>query len=131
MKTLFAVFLLSTAALSQVTPQRLLKADNEPQNWLSYSGGYMSQRYSPLTQIAPANVNNLELKWVFQSNSTEKFEATPLVVDGIMYLTQPPDDVVALDAKTGHVFWTYHYQNATTIPCCGLVNRGLAILGDT
>jgi alcohol dehydrogenase (cytochrome c) len=135
MKLRFAVkctaLLLSTAAWAQITPERLLHANSEPQNWLSYSGSYMSQRYSSLAQITPANVKNLELKWVFQANSTEKFETTPLVVDGVMYVTQPPNDVVALDAKTGHVFWAYHYQNSSTIPCCGQVNRGLAILGDT
>ena len=78
------------------------------------------------------NVKDLELKWVFQANSTQKFEATPLVVDGVMYLTQPPNDIVALDAKTGHVFWIYQYRPASdAAACCGLVNRGLAILGDT
>ena len=69
----------------------------------------MSQRYSLLTQITPQNVKNLELQWVFQARSLEKFEATPLVVDGIMYTVQAPNDVVALDAVTGRVFWTYSY----------------------
>ncbi|HVW10449.1 MAG TPA: PQQ-binding-like beta-propeller repeat protein, partial [Bryobacteraceae bacterium] len=131
MKPLGLVLLLAAGVWAQVTPERLLKANEEPRNWLTYSGSYMSQRYSPLTQISPANVKDLELKWVFQANSTEKFESTPLVVDGVMYLTQPPDDIVALDAKTGHIFWVYHYQNSSFIPCCGQVNRGLAILGDT
>jgi alcohol dehydrogenase (cytochrome c) len=133
MRLLCAAILLlgAGAAWGQVTPERLLRANAEPRNWMSYSGGYMSQRYTPLAQITPANVKSLELKWVFQSNSTEKFETTPLVVEGIMYLTQPPNDIVALDAKTGRVFWVYHYQNSSFIPCCGQVNRGLAILGDT
>jgi glucose dehydrogenase len=61
----------------------------------------MSQRHSRLAQITKANVNRLELKWVFQAQSLQSFEATPLVVDGVMYLTQPPNDVVALDARTG------------------------------
>jgi alcohol dehydrogenase (cytochrome c) len=128
---LILLALLGVTAWAQVTPERLLHANDEPRNWLSYSGSYMSQRYTPLTQITRANVKNLELKWVFQANSTEKFETTPLVVDGIMYLTQAPNDIVALDAKTGRVFWVYHYQNSAFIPCCGQVNRGLAILGDT
>jgi alcohol dehydrogenase (cytochrome c) len=131
MKFLFVMLGLSAATWAQVTPERLLQANAEPRNWLSYSGGYMSQRYSPLTQITAANVKTLELKWVFQANSTEKFETTPLVVDGVMYLTQAPDDIVALDAKTGRIFWVYHYQNSAFIPCCGQVNRGLAMLGDT
>jgi alcohol dehydrogenase (cytochrome c) len=74
----------------------------------------------------------LELKWVFQAMSFEKFEATPLVVDGVLYTVQAPNDIVALDAATGRVFWTYNYTPSKAArPCCGRVNRGLAILGDT
>jgi alcohol dehydrogenase (cytochrome c) len=116
----------------QVSFDRILAAGNEPQNWLTYSGSTMSQRYSTLAQIAPANVKNLELQWMFQARSLEKFEATPLVVDGILYTVQAPNSVVALDAVTGRVFWTYAYVPARAArPCCGAVNRGLAILGDT
>ena len=92
---------------AQVTFDRILRADQEPQNWLTYSGSVLSQRHSPLTQITPDNVKNLELQWVFQARSLEKYEATPLVVDGVMYTVQAPNDVVALDAATGRVFWTY------------------------
>ena len=64
--------------------------------------------------------------------SLEKFEATPLVVDGVLYTVQAPNDVVALDAATGRIFWTFSYKpSADARPCCGRVNRGLAILGDT
>src|SRR5258708_31099983 len=83
---------------AQVRDERLLHASDEPQNWLTYSGSYASQRYSALQQISATNVKNLELKWVFQAQSLQKFESTPLVVDGVMYLTQSPNDVVALDA---------------------------------
>jgi alcohol dehydrogenase (cytochrome c) len=117
---------------AQVSNERLLRAAGEPHNWLTYSGTYMSQRYSTLNQIDLTNVKNLEQKWVFQAESLEKFETTPLVVDGIMYITQAPSDALALDAKTGRVFWVYRYYNAPDVkPCCGSVNRGLAILGDT
>ena len=117
---------------AQVTPERLLHANDEPQNWLTYSGSYASQRYSLLKQVNPTNVKNLELKWVFQAQSLQKFETTPLVVDGVMYLTQSPNDVVAVDAKTGRAFWVYHYAPSPAArPCCGIVNRGLAILGDS
>jgi alcohol dehydrogenase (cytochrome c) len=92
----------------------------------------MSQRHSLLDQITPANVKNLELQWVFQAKSLEKFEATPLVVDGILYTVQAPNDVVAIDAVTGRVFWVYEYAPSPEARvCCGRVNRGLAILGDT
>ena len=117
---------------AQVSYERLLHADQEPQNWLTYSGTFLSQRHSPLTQINAGNVKNLELQWVFQARSLEKFEATPLVVNGIMYTVQAPNDVIALDAATGRIFWTYSYApSAEARPCCGRINRGVAILGDT
>ena len=117
--------------IAQVSYERLANAAAEPQNWLTYSGTYMSQRYSTLDQITPGNVARLEQKWIFQAESLQKFETTPLVLDGIMYLTQPPNDVVALDARTGRPFWIYQHRPApNSKPCCGAVNRGLAVLGD-
>ena len=130
---LCALSLAESGLAQNITYQRLLNADKEPQNWLTFSGTYFGRRYSTLDQITPANAKNLELKWVFQTGSTQRMEATPLVVDGIMYVTQPPNNVVALDAKTGRVFWIYDYRLPPTAsgPCCGQNNRGLAILGDT
>src|SRR3984957_5421410 len=128
------VLLMAAAASlpAQVTSYRMLNAAKEPQNWLTYSGTYMSQRHSPLVQITPSNVKNLEVKWVFQARSLEKFEATPLVVDGILYTVQAPNDIVALDPVSGRVFWTYSYSpSPQSRPCCGRVNRGVAIAGDT
>ena len=117
---------------AQVTFERILAADREPENWLSYSGTPFNQRYSRLDQIARANVADLELAWVWQARSLEKFEATALVVDGVLYTVQAPNDVVALDAATGRPFWTYHHEpSAAARTCCGRVNRGVAILGDT
>jgi alcohol dehydrogenase (cytochrome c) len=117
---------------AQVSSDRLVRASAEPRNWLTYSGTYESQRYSRLNQITPANVTNLEQKWMFQSQVFGAWQATPLVVDGIMYVTQRPNDVVALDAKTGRVFWIYRYTpSPDQRVCCGANNRGLAILGDT
>jgi len=109
---------------------RLLKP--EPQNWLSYSGGTMSQRHSALTQVTPANAKDLTLKWVFQTRTLDKQENTPLVVDGVMYTIQSPNDVIALDAATGKTIWTYLHKPAagTVNPCCGNLTRGVAILGD-
>ena len=123
-----------TAGVSpaQVTSDQLLNAAKQPQNWLTYSGSYMSQRYSALAQITPANVKNLDLQWMFQAHSLEKFEATPLVVDGVMYTVQAPNDVTALDAATGRLFWVYSYTpDKDARPCCGRVNRGVAVLGNT
>jgi alcohol dehydrogenase (cytochrome c) len=130
---LFLILLLATASLqAQVSFDRLLRADREPQNWLTYSGTLQSQRFSQLTQITPDNVKNLELQWIFQARSIEKFETTALVVDGIMYTVQAPNDLLALDAVTGRTFWMYSYRpSQDSRPCCGRVNRGVAILGDT
>ena len=129
---LLLVSLLPTGAAAQVSFERLLRADEEPENWLTYSGSYKSQRHSQLDQITPANVTDLELRWVFQARSLEVFQATPLVVDGIMYLVEPTNTVVALDAKLGRVFWTYEYTPSRAArPCCGAVNRGLAVLDNT
>jgi alcohol dehydrogenase (cytochrome c) len=126
----FVVF--SLGAQAQVTSQRLVAARNEAQNWLTYSGNYSSTRYSPLDQITPANVRNLKLQWVYQAPVAGNWQTTPLVVDGVMYITQRLNDVVALDAATGRAFWTYRYTpDAQRIVCCGANNRGLAILGDT
>ena len=131
-RTCLLVLLAAVSLQAQVTFDRILGADREPQNWLSYSGTLFNQRFSPLTQITPANAKNLQLQWVWQSRSLEKFEATALVVDGVLYTVQAPNDVVALDAVTGRVFWTYSHQPAPDArTCCGRVNRGLAILGDT
>src|SRR5919197_728352 len=114
------------AQAPNITYERLTRAAQEPHNWLTYSGTYMSQRYSTLNQINLTNVKNLEQKWIFQAESLEKFETTPLVVDGIMYITQAPSDALALDAKTGRIFWIYRYFPAPDVkPCCGSVNRGL------
>jgi len=117
---------------AQVSYDRLLRAADEPQNWLTYSGTYMSQRYSPLRQVDVSNAKNLEMKWMLQNQVFGTWETSPLVVDGIMYLTQRPNDVMAVDAKTGRMFWLYRYTNSGRQQvCCGAQNRGVAMLGDT
>src|SRR5277367_824321 len=120
------------ARIQDVPFERILGANKEPQNWLTYSGTEMSQRHSALTQITPENAKDLSLQWVFQSRSLEKHEVTPLVVDGVMYTIQSPNDVIALDAATGRTIWTYAHKPAagTVNPCCGNLTRGVAILGD-
>src|ERR1044072_2758850 len=119
------------AADAQVSAERLLNAASEPHNWLSYSGSYMSQRHSALKQIRASNVRSLELKWVFQAQSLESFETTPLVVDGTMYLTEAPDTAVALDPATGRIFWRYQYNPAASArPCCGRVHRAVPLVGE-
>ena len=127
-----ALFGLALAdASAQVPFERLRSTADEPQNWLTYSGSYFSQRYSELDRVAPDNVDDLELQWVYQTPVMGPWQATPIVVDGVMYLTQRPNDIVALDARTGRVFWIYrHPTSPDHLACCGANNRGVAVLGD-
>ena len=115
----------------QVTHERLLKAGNEPANWLTYSGNFAGHRFSQLDQINDQNVAGLAPLWVYQVNSLQKLETTPLVMDGIMYLTEPPSHVTALDTRTGKPLWKYRRVIPEDVRvCCGQVNRGVAALGD-
>ena len=123
---------LGASVRAQVTAPRIERAATEPQNWLTYNGSYDSKRFSPLNQITPANVKTLEQKWVVQDQVFGAWESNPLVVDGIMYVTERPNDVMALDAKTGKLFWLYRYTPSPDARvCCGANNRGVAMLGDT
>jgi alcohol dehydrogenase (cytochrome c) len=123
--------LFANAAFAQVTAERLLNASKEPQNWLMYSGDYAGRRFSELNQIGIGNAGFLAPKWAYQTMAGGKFETTPLVVDGILYGTGPENRVFALDAKSGRPIWQYQKALPPDIrPCCGRVNRGLAILGD-
>ena len=119
------------SATTGVTFKRLLNANQEPWNWLTFGGTYRSLHNSSLHQITPENAKNLELKWVFQARWLDPYETTPLVVNGVLY-TMQGDDVVALDATTGRLFWIYRYtpESAARL-CCGRISRGLAILGET
>lgn len=119
------------ASVTPVPFERIENAAKEPQNWLTYSGSYKSQRHSNLTQITPDNAKALALQWVFQAHSLEKHEVTPLVVDGVMYTVQGINDVLALDAATGRRIWIFQYKNSPDARnCCGSETRGLAIGGD-
>ena len=116
---------------AQVTSQRLVEAAKEPQNWLTYSGDYAGWRHRALKQIHTANVGHLAAQWVFQSDAKGKFETTPLVFDGVMYVTGQENLAYALDARTGRTIWRYRHPLPDRLPdCCGKVNRGLAVLGD-
>src|SRR3984893_2142719 len=119
------------SARAQVTFERLLNSFKEPQNWLMYSGDYAGHRFSALDQINVSNASALVPKWAYQTMAGGKFEVTPLVVDGILYGTGQDDRVFALDARYGRPIWQYQRALPVDIrPCCGRVNRGLAILGD-
>jgi alcohol dehydrogenase (cytochrome c) len=125
------------AVAKGVNYDRILKArDAEPHNWITYYGAYDGQRYSPLDLINTSNVGGLTPAWVFQCGSvgmhsgasTYSLEASPIVVDGIMYVTGFDGWIWALDAKTGQELWRYHRASPYDVRlCCGNVNRGCAV----
>ncbi len=99
--------------------------------WLTFGGTYTNQRHSPLTQITPANVNRLVPQWTFQTGTLGNFETTTLVRDNVLYVTGPQNVAWALDARTGRQIWRYRRELPPNLTaCCGLVNRGFAMLGD-
>jgi alcohol dehydrogenase (cytochrome c) len=119
-----------------VTYDRILNARSEPENWLTYYGAYNGQRYSPLDQINTDNVSRLRPAWIFQAGttgliagaSTYSFEAAPIVVDGVMFVSGWDGWVWALDARTGVEIWRYKHAVPFDVSlCCGNVNRGVAV----
>jgi alcohol dehydrogenase (cytochrome c) len=124
------------AVTQEVTYERILDARSEPQNWLTYYGAYDGQRYSPLDQINTENVKRLAPAWVFQAGSvgmhsgasTYAFEAAPIIVDGVMFVSGWDGWVWALDGKTGEELWRYKHACPYDVSlCCGNVNRGVAV----
>jgi alcohol dehydrogenase (cytochrome c) len=128
----FALSCCLVSSLSaQITYEKLLGAASGNADWITYSGSYRGWRYSSLDRINRQNAAKLTLEWVYQMPTTLMVETTPLVVDGVMYISEPPSNVVALDAKTGRQYWRYRRQLPDRINvCCGQVNRGVAVLGN-
>ena len=125
---LFSLFSLSGAALAaEVDDTRLLGAPEDHDNWLTYGHGYANQRYSGLDQITTDNVQRLVPKWIYQTGVLGTFPTSPIVADGVMYLTTPYNHVIALDAATGTQRWRYTHEMAVDKLCCGTHNRGVAI----
>jgi alcohol dehydrogenase (cytochrome c) len=117
----------------QVSNERLLAAGDNPDEWLTYSGSYNGWRHTSLSEMTPANVARLSLRWVKQFDvSDPNIEATPLVIDGTIFTTADPGHVFALDAKTGATIWQYSRPIPAGLPLeYGRVNRGLAAQGST
>src|SRR5258708_21588449 len=119
---LYSLLVLATSTLAAQAYQDLLKPD--PNNWLLYSGSYDSQRHSPLKQINAANVQNLAPKWIYHLSGSSELEAVPIVVNGVMYVSQY-NHVDALDARSGRLIWQYQRQ-----PVARGWQRGLAVSDD-
>src|SRR5579872_2359813 len=133
MKIAAALLFVVTALDGQVPYERIVKAASEPGSWLTYSGNYQAHRYSPLKEINAANVAGLKPLWIYQLPEKGGFETSPVAVDGILYITEPPSNVSALDGRTGRRLWTYRRPIPKGLLTLGFgrVNRGVAILGDT
>ncbi len=124
-KLTIALLALSFHANAQVSYERLRNAANETDNWLTYSGTYRSERYSALDQINKDNVDDLKVIWAYQMQPATNagnglVETTPIVVDGIMYITEPPSTVTALDARSGKTLWTWSPdmpRSSISTPC--------------
>src|SRR5262249_35523861 len=118
------------AQASAIDAARVQNADSEPQNWLAHGRTYSGQRFSPLNKISADNVKDLGLAWSYDTGTIRGLEASPIVVDGIMFATGSWSKVYALDAKTGQELWTYDPQvpgEWGRKPCCDVVNRGVAV----
>jgi len=127
---LLATLVSGPLVAADVPFSRLVDAANEPASWLMYWGDYHATRFRDLKQIDERNVSRLGLEWAFQTGAPGSFETVPLVVDGVMYFTTPDSSAYAIDARFGRTLWHYQYRVPSEAhPCCGTVNRGLAILG--
>lgn len=116
-----------------VTPQGLLETDTKPGQWLTYAGNYAGHRHSPLSQITKANVAGLRLAWAAQLRQVDRdLQVSPIVAGAVMYVTESREGVVALDARSGAVRWTFRRAVPDDLSmCCGMPNRGVAVLGRT
>ena len=117
---------------AQASYERIVNADQEPEHWLTHSGNYASHRHTTLDQITRDNVDQLKVAWVYQVRRSGFIETTPLVVDGVMYLTEPPSTVAALDLRTGRRLWSWSPVLPNNVVTIGFpsVNRGVALLDD-
>jgi len=117
-------------AVDAVDDAALVAADGDVGNWLSHGRTYSEQRFSPLDEIDDGNVSELGLAWFFDLGTKRGIEATPIVVDGVLYTTGTWSTVFALDAATGEQLWKYDPEvprEKARHACCDVVNRGVAV----
>jgi PQQ-dependent dehydrogenase (methanol/ethanol family) len=117
--------------ISPVTQEMLDRAASDANNFLHTNGDYTQQRFYPNRQINTGNIGRLHVAWIFQTDVRESMETSPIVVNGVMYVTTSFSHVYALDARTGAELWHYkHDMGPITTYCCGPNNRGVAVFGD-
>jgi PQQ-dependent dehydrogenase (methanol/ethanol family) len=120
-----------TAPAATVSPAMLEKAATDGNNFLHTNGDYTQKRFYPNGQISVSNVKRLHAAWIFQTEVKESLETSPIVVNGVMYVTTSFSHVYALNAQTGEELWHYkHALGPITTYCCGPNNRGVAVSGD-
>lgn len=115
------------ATAGDIDDRRLLDADQERGSWLIHGRDYANLRFSPLDQINRKTVKRLVPKWIYQTGSAATFQTTPLIADGVMYVSAPFSNVMALDARTGRELWRYEHKSKAEKLCCGPANRGVAL----
>lgn len=116
--------------IAWVDDQRIANADNEPHNWLAHGRTWSEQRFSPLDQINASSIRELSLAWYTDLDTNRGQEATPIVVDGVLYSSSAWSKVQAVDAKTGLLKWQYDPEVPgiwDSRACCGVQNRGVAV----
>lgn len=126
---LLPLLLMAAPKPAQVDTARLLKADSEPGQWLAVGRTYDEQRFSPLTKIDAGNVSQLGLAWHYDLDTNRGQEASPIVIDGVLYVTSAWSKLFAFNARTGKLLWKYDPQVPGAIGikgCCDVVNRGVA-----
>ena len=123
--------ILGNANVPPVTQEQLNAADKNANDFLLTNGNYAQTRFYLGKQISRDNVKNLHVAWIFQTDVKESLETSPIVVDGVMFVTTSFSHVYALDAKTGQQLWHYaHKMGPITVYCCGPNNRGVQVLND-
>jgi PQQ-dependent dehydrogenase (methanol/ethanol family) len=126
-----ATIVQSPAPAASVTPDMLKDAASDGKNFLATNGDYHQQRFYPAKAIDKSNVKGLQVAWIFQTDVRESLETSPIVVNGVMYVTTSFDHVYALNAQTGEMYWHYkHNMGPITTYCCGPNNRGVAVYQD-
>src|SRR3984957_17066400 len=126
-----ATVMQAPAPAASVTQTMLSGAANDSRNFLATNGDYKQQRFYPAKEINRSNVKGLHVAWIFQTDVRESLETSPIVVNGVMYVTTSFDHVYALNAQTGEMYWHYkHTMGPITTYCCGPNNRGVAVYQD-
>lgn len=127
----FLLLMCAGILAAQVSPDLLRDPSKSPGDWLHFQGNTLGHRHSLLKQINKSNVARLKPAWTFQIDKTDKFEASAIAHNGILFVSEPPSDVTAIESRSGKVLWRYKRVLPDNVPfCCGKVNRGVAIHGD-